>query len=135
MVPAAMLLRHGTRPSSTRTDVIEIVEQVLWNSAGTYTTSSRCTPIRMIWIRLLLDVPYCRNVRNWIAGSFPSINKLIKEVTADMDQYDHMKAVRKIHGLRYRRSVQLVYQKSKKKILRGRTGLKTRSRFMQRPMK
>lgn len=68
-----------------------------------------------------LDVPYAKRpeLDRWIISKY---NKLIKEVTADMDQYDHMKAVRKIQGFRYRRYVQLVYQKSKKKILGGRTG-------------
>lgn len=42
-----------------------------------------------------LDVPYAKRpeLDRWIISKY---NKLIKEVTADMDQYDHMKAVRKI---------------------------------------
>ena len=42
-----------------------------------------------------LDVPYAKRpeLDRWIISKY---NKLIKEVTADMDQYDYMKAVRKI---------------------------------------
>ena len=39
---------------------------------------------------------HMQNVRNWIRWIISKYNKLIKEVTEDMDQYDHMKAVRKI---------------------------------------
>ena len=53
------------------------------------------------------------------AGFFHKYNKLwSRDVTVAMDNYDHMKAVKKITELRGRGSVQLVYPESEKKILR-----------------
>ena len=75
--------------------VSEIQQQVLWNTQRMYTTSSLCTQIRIdIDAASLNAAPADRpELDRWILSRF---NRLVKEVTADMDNYEHMKAVKSI---------------------------------------
>ena len=66
----SMLLRHGHRPSSTKTDLSKYRKQILRNFAETYITSSCFTRIRTIWIRTSLDVPYAKQTGTGSLDSF-----------------------------------------------------------------
>ena len=136
MLPRWYLLYASPAWSPTKFDedgLIEIVSKFfgtlrnVYNFFALYSNQDDLDPAS-------LDVPYAKRpeLDRWIISKY---NKLIKEVTADMDQYDHMKAVRKITGLRYRRSCPTGISEEQEEDSGRKNWTKTRSRFMQRPMK
>ena len=74
-----------------KTALIEISQQVLRNTRGTYTTSSHCIQIRTDIDAASLEMQLMIRDLSWTDGYCRSITSLIKEVTEDMDRYDHMK--------------------------------------------